>query len=476
MSPITISEGSFNCPINNIPILSNDCGDIITILPMEVECFSTGATNSQSIDGVVMLSITGGSEPYSILWSNGFDGIMQTVRAGQYEYTVSDFYNDYVITGVCEVISLFTPTPTMTPTMTPTPEPSNLVPFYLCLTNNISFYTFEYGGIDRNGNYYWEFGDLKVSYNIDNNRWEVIGWTPGQMVMVNSQNLTVPIGNNWFNMSKRWTMSSGECVEDELSLTAIPNSESCQNLNDGSVILNADGGDGDYCYRIFGVSPYPLFQSNNIFTNLSPGTYFAEVTDGCVDCDECEGNNIVSDTFVVLDGPGEQYIITLSSNPLSSTSSSRTIQYSIQVEPALPAGVTIDFTMFMEYTYSYNREIGSTYTPRFLMTDTSFTSPSSTSNTVPSPRCSDDEIRYFTGNTNTIDVTMSSASSQIQRMFTHSILDFTYDWATCDCPSIAQSSININITNLVIVSPQNCSTVTKQGNISSSLTLQNCVS
>jgi hypothetical protein len=71
---------------------------------------------------------------------------------------------------------------------------------------------------------------------------------------------------------------------------------------------------------------------------------------------------------------------------------------------------------------------------------------------------------------------MSSASSQIQRMFTHSILDFTYDWATCDCPSIAQSSININITNLVIVSPQNCSTVTKQGNISSSLTLQNCVS
>lgn len=476
MSSVTISEGSFNCPINNQPILSNDCGDIITILPMEVECFTTGSTNSTSVDGTVMLSITGGTEPYSISWENGFDGLMQTVRAGIYNFTVSDFYNDYVITGSCEVISLFTPTPTMTPTMTPTPTQSSLLPNFLCLTNNISFFTFEYDGVDSSGNPTWASGSLLVYFNVRNNRWEVLNWTPGTMVMVNSQNLNVPIGNTWYSMNKQWTMTSGECVEDELALTAIASPESCQNLNDGSVILNATGGDGDYCYRIFGLAPYPLFQSSNVFTSIPPGTYFAEVTDGCPDCDECSGGNIVSDTFVVLDGPGEQYVLTLSSTLTNSTSNFRTVQYSISVNPLLPAGVSIDFTMFMNYTYNYNREVGSSYMPRFGLTDTSFSATTTLENTVPSPRCEDDEIRYFTGVTDTIDVTMTSANPQILRTFTHSINQFTYDWATCSCPSIAQSTVSVNITNIIIVSPQNCSTVTKQGSISSSFTLQNCIS
>ena len=51
-------------------IIYNDCG-VTTILPLGVECYSVNSSTPDSNDGRIYLTITGGSSPYSITWSNG---------------------------------------------------------------------------------------------------------------------------------------------------------------------------------------------------------------------------------------------------------------------------------------------------------------------------------------------------------------------------------------------------------------------
>jgi len=86
-------------------IIYNDCG-VTTILPLGVECYSVNASTPDSNDGRIYLTITGGSSPYSITWSNGLkDQNIKNLIPGEYTATVVDYYGDYTATTVCNVES-----------------------------------------------------------------------------------------------------------------------------------------------------------------------------------------------------------------------------------------------------------------------------------------------------------------------------------------------------------------------------------
>jgi len=131
-----------------VPVPKNNC-DSFTIFPLEILCDVSNASSSTSLDGSVgVIPNGGGTQPYTYIWNNlSSHQYLYNVSAGTYTVTVSDAYNDYVLTTSCVVgynlscdmegsAILFaptkspTPTPTKTPTPTPTFTPTSSLPLY----------------------------------------------------------------------------------------------------------------------------------------------------------------------------------------------------------------------------------------------------------------------------------------------------------------------------------------------------------
>ena len=117
----------------------NEC-NVVTIFPMTIECVTSNPSSQTSDDGEMSVSITGGTPPYTIIWSNGnIAPAIQNLTIGTYSVTVIEYYGDFSATSSCEltsenncdfgaVVSNFetqpSPTPTPTQTTTPTPTPT----------------------------------------------------------------------------------------------------------------------------------------------------------------------------------------------------------------------------------------------------------------------------------------------------------------------------------------------------------------
>lgn len=83
----------------------NEC-NVITIFPMQIECISVNPTTPISTDGEMSVSITGGTPPYKIFWSNGnVAPAIQNLTVGKYTATVVDYYGDFSATTTCELVS-----------------------------------------------------------------------------------------------------------------------------------------------------------------------------------------------------------------------------------------------------------------------------------------------------------------------------------------------------------------------------------
>lgn len=90
---------------NNNPIIGyrNECG-VITILPMGVRCVTTNPSTSLSSDGIVSLSISGGSAPYTVTWIGGpISPTYNNLPNGSYTATTVDYWGDYSATTVCTI-------------------------------------------------------------------------------------------------------------------------------------------------------------------------------------------------------------------------------------------------------------------------------------------------------------------------------------------------------------------------------------
>jgi hypothetical protein len=116
---------------------TNEC-NVITLLPLGVECVSINPTIGNPNGGILSVNVTGGTAPYTIIWEspNGETYTGQTIYnkpQGTYIVTVYDKWKDFTVVTECvltlpvdcsfsgSVAIYYTPTATPTPTPTPTP-------------------------------------------------------------------------------------------------------------------------------------------------------------------------------------------------------------------------------------------------------------------------------------------------------------------------------------------------------------------
>ena len=84
--------------------LSGNSCNIITLLPLGLDCDSINASTPDSTNGFVALYITGGTPPYNVSWDNGSQGtFLSNVGPGEYTATVVDYYGDFTATTTCVV-------------------------------------------------------------------------------------------------------------------------------------------------------------------------------------------------------------------------------------------------------------------------------------------------------------------------------------------------------------------------------------
>ena len=85
-------------------LLSGNSCNIITILPMGLDCDSIDASTPEATNGFVALYITGGTPPYTVTWENGQQGtFLSNLLPGEYTATVVDYYGDFTATTTCVV-------------------------------------------------------------------------------------------------------------------------------------------------------------------------------------------------------------------------------------------------------------------------------------------------------------------------------------------------------------------------------------
>jgi hypothetical protein len=84
--------------------LSGNSCNIITLLPLGLDCDSINATTPDDTNGILALYITGGTPPYNVTWDNGSHGTLLTnLSPGEYTATVVDYYGDFSATTTCTV-------------------------------------------------------------------------------------------------------------------------------------------------------------------------------------------------------------------------------------------------------------------------------------------------------------------------------------------------------------------------------------
>ncbi len=84
--------------------LSGNSCNIITLLPLGLDCDSINASTPDSTNGLITLYVTGGTPPYNVSWSNGAQGSLITnLLHGDYTATVIDYYGDFTGITTCSV-------------------------------------------------------------------------------------------------------------------------------------------------------------------------------------------------------------------------------------------------------------------------------------------------------------------------------------------------------------------------------------
>jgi hypothetical protein len=118
----------------------NSCS-VFTVAPMIVKCNITNVTGKEGYaNGSITLGITGGTTPYTIIWTypNGVtiqgSQTIGNLSVGTYSASVTDYYGDFMVTTSCSINN--------PPIATTTTSSTTLPPFELfdfCLT--ISYIT-----------------------------------------------------------------------------------------------------------------------------------------------------------------------------------------------------------------------------------------------------------------------------------------------------------------------------------------------
>lgn len=358
-------------------IAENDCA-VITLFDMGVECeIVQMPTSSTSNNGIIKVNVTGGTSPYSFLWSNGTTSqVLNGVGYGSYQCTVTDYYTDYVVSKICTIAGI-TSTPTPTTTVTPTITPTTNLP-QICVTFSTSaggpaftpiYEQFLPNGT-QNGKFRWASTNGWILYwNNISNRWEISGYRGGGIPASYTTSQIPLAGWSIYGATTppNISVSQGICVSSQpLSASVRVTNASCQGSSgaacNGGITFVAAGGTPPYSYSINGGTSY---QPGNIFNGLCPGQYSVITLDS--------GNSLATQSVTVGAGGapttysidfeviGEQII----------NQNTKILQWRINTFPMLPIGVSINFTINWNTTQVingpfYNNNPAAT----FLITDT----------------------------------------------------------------------------------------------------------
>ena len=247
------------CPIN-IEVTLEEPEDEININVSQSDYNSYGVSCFGAEDGFINISITGGTESYSFLWSNGATTEdLNDIGVGTYTITVTDT-NNCSKTSTIEITE---------------PEPLELSETH----SNYNGYGVSCFG-STNG-----FIDITVTGGTGNYTYS---WTSGQ----NTEDLN-DIGSGNYNLI---VVDENGCEQDitveitepdeltasndgSIAITSDFNgfNISCHGANDGSIDLELTGGVGEYIFNWTGPNNFTS-NSQNI-QNLEPGTYYYDITD-----------------------------------------------------------------------------------------------------------------------------------------------------------------------------------------------------
>jgi hypothetical protein len=341
----------------------NECEPIV-IYPLGVTCQSTNPSSVTASDGVASLIITGGTPPYSILWGNGSKtNSISNLSVGSYPVTVTDYFGDFTANTTCVLTVV---EPTLPPEPTPTPPP--VITYDLCMVINYfnpttginvleSVHFNPNGVVNNKQSWISDDENYTITWNSSQNLWQVNDY--GQ-VIVNSNPAYPPI-NNWNILGKKGsvTVSEGECENvDNLSLNVSYNATTCTSC-DGTITLVGVGGTPPYQYSINGGLTW---STNGIFQGLCPDiTYSIKVKDST---DTIYTPN-VNNTILFPSVPTTTYTVTLNNTYINLSSTSYQINYTINVTPPLPAGVTLNFDLELQDMFQrtpYINSANATYT------------------------------------------------------------------------------------------------------------------
>ena len=315
----------------------NECA-IITLFPMTAICNSINPSTPQSYDGSVSVLVSGGTPPYNITWEEGGSGPTKSnIGVGNYHATIVDFYGDFTANTICSLTAETTTTTTSTSTTT-LPVYSGLCMYF---TNthgpNSETHQFLFNGY-LNGQPTWKSDDNL--YDIywstgTTNQWLVDGWSNG--IIYNSNTSTPPL-TGWqflggsYSATYVITVLEGVCVSNPMiNMSISKQAPTC--VNNGSIIITANGGTPAYQYSINGGTTY---QSSPVFSNLGSGIYSVMAKDS---------NNITTTQSVTLTSASvinTYQIQLLLTGPNS---------FNILVTPTLPSGTFITFNLTHNSTF-----------------------------------------------------------------------------------------------------------------------------
>ena len=315
----------------------NECA-IITLFPMTAICNSNNPSTPQSYDGSVSVLVSGGTPPYNITWEEGGSGPTKSnLGVGDYHATIVDFYGDFTANTICSLTAETTTTTTSTSTTT-LPVYSGLCMYFTDTHgSNSETHEFLFNGY-LNGQPTWKSDDNL--YDIywstgTTNQWLVDGWSNG--IIYNSNTSTPPL-TGWqflggsYSASYVITVLEGDCENNPMiNISISRQSPTC--VNNGSIIITANGGTPAYQYSINGGTTY---QSSPVFSNLGGGIYSVMVKDS---------NNITTTQSVTLTSLpiiNNYQIQLLLTGPNS---------FNIVVTPTLPIGAYITFNLLHNSTF-----------------------------------------------------------------------------------------------------------------------------
>jgi gliding motility-associated-like protein len=218
---------------------------------------------SNGKDGLIKVDVFGGTTPYSVEWSNGLTDVLtiDNLDYGIYTYTITDS-NGCITFG--EVV--FTPEPLI---------------YTLDLINNLCFgQCIGSIGLEISG------GATPYSFL----------WSSGSQ-----DNLLEQLCNGIYSVTVEDNLGSSIII-DELIIDSPPilnslivvSDETCIDLNDGTISLNAFGGEPPYNYFLNGLTV------NSTVTDLEPGNYVYLVVDN-FGCEYTNTINIDSVDSLTLD-------------------------------------------------------------------------------------------------------------------------------------------------------------------------------